>query len=85
MIPHGTPTARSSARCAACASAIGSIGKSATAQSAVPIATSSAADDDSPAPTGSVEVTSPAKPVSTPSSVATASTNAPKRSSASSE
>ena len=58
-IPHGTPTARSSARWHASASSSGSTSKSATAQSTSAAATSSAADDESPAPTGRSERTVP--------------------------
>ena len=47
-IPHGTPTARSSARWQASASSSGSSSKPATAQSASPTATSSAAEDERP-------------------------------------
>ena len=61
-IPHGTPTARSSARWHASASSSGSSSKSATAQSASATATSSAADDESPAPAGRSEATVPARP-----------------------
>ena len=53
-MPHGTPTARSSARWQRRASSSGSSSKSATAQSASASATSRAADDESPAPDGEV-------------------------------
>jgi hypothetical protein len=78
MIPEGTPTARCSARRAASASSSGSSLKSATAQSAIPTATSSAAEDDRPVPIGSVDEISPSRPTggrpSSASSAATAAT-----------
>src|SRR3954471_12514259 len=81
MIPDGTPTARCSARCAARASSSGSSAKSATAHSAVATATSSAADEETPAPIGSVELTAPSIPTggrpSSASSASTARTNLP--------
>ena len=61
-IPHGTPTARSSARWQASASWSGSSSNSATVQSASPIATSSAAEDESPAPGGRSDSTVPTSP-----------------------
>ena len=59
MIPHGTPTAASSARWQACAA---STGLSRSAPSAVATATSRAADDARPLPAGSVEWTMPTSP-----------------------
>ena len=61
-IPHGTPTARNSARWQASASANGSSSKPATAQSASATDTSSAADDERPAPVGRSERTVPVRP-----------------------
>ena len=52
MGPHGTPTARSSARWQARISSAGASSNAAASQSASATATSSAADDESPAPTG---------------------------------
>ncbi len=79
MIPQGTPTARCSARRQAAASSSGeSSCQSATLQSANATATSSAAEDESPAPLGRVEEIEPANPTGgrpqRPSSTATAAT-----------
>ncbi len=70
MIPHGTPDARCSARWPSLASSSG--GPSNPSASAT--ATSSAADDERPAPTGSVVSTTPTKPRAGRSSATTPAT-----------
>ena len=57
MIPHGTPVAAISASWQARASSSGGSEKPATSHSASPAATSSAALDERPPPTGIVELT----------------------------
>ena len=70
MMPVGTPVAACSARRAASASSVDVPSN----PSANPIAHSSAALDDSPAPAGMLLVTSPTRPTVTPSSAAIAAT-----------
>ena len=77
--PHGTPTKSFSARCARRASA--ARGRSATATpaspaSARPAAHSSAADEDRPAPTGTVEAIARSAPPKSPSIPASSSAQA---------
>ena len=70
MIPHGTPDARCSARWHSSASASGEPSK----PRASATATSRAADDDKPAPIGSVVVTVPVNPADGRSSATTPAT-----------
>ena len=77
MIPHGTPVARVSACWATSASSSPPSASPGTAVRASPSATPSAADDDRPAPIGSVVVIVASRPVTgkprAASSAATAS------------
>ena len=69
MRPTGTPTARYSASRATCASSSRESSKSAARQRASPTATVSAAEDDSPAPIGTVDDTRAVDPDRRPSAL----------------
>ena len=77
MRPTGTPTARYSASRATWASSSRESSKPAARQRASPTATVSAAEDDSPAPIGTVDDTLPSSPTAgRPRSVSSAATAA---------
>ncbi len=74
ITPHGTPDATSSAWRSSSASAGRSALPSSSAPRARATATSRAADDERPVPTGMVVVTVPVNPVRSPVATATAAT-----------